>query len=162
KGPKDPETLTARNNQAFALMNLGKWQEAEPLLREIVLANVKDKPDDLDTLGYMGTYTWLLSTLSRIGEAAGWAVRSMDAHLRVLKLKHPMTQGAVRRAIVLKSADQKLDEALGIADRALEQARREFGPDDLTTMTYLDLRVGVLRRLGDLERAGTSAAEVLA
>jgi hypothetical protein len=123
---------------------------------------VKDKPDDLGTLVFMGNYASLLSELSRIGEAADWAVRSMDAHRRVLKLKHPRTQAAVGMAVFMKSADQKFAEALWIADRALEQARREFGPDDLTTMNYLNLRVGVLRRSGDLERAGTSAAEVLA
>jgi hypothetical protein len=86
----------------------------------------------------------------------------MDAHQRVLKLKHPRTQAAVGMAVSMKSADQKFAEALEIADRTLEQARREFGPDDLTAMNYLNLRVGVLRKLGDLERAGTSAAEVMA
>jgi hypothetical protein len=34
KGPEDPETLTALNNQAIALMNLGKRRDAEPLLRK--------------------------------------------------------------------------------------------------------------------------------
>jgi tetratricopeptide (TPR) repeat protein len=162
KGPKDPETRTAMNNRALALLNLGKLQEAEPLLRETVLAGVKDRPDDLGTLSSMSDYAWLLFDLSRIGEAADWAERSMDAHLRVLKLKHPSTQAVVWWAVSMKSADRKFAEALGIADRALVQARREFGPGDSTTMDYLNLRVGVLRRLGDLERAGTGAAEVLA
>jgi tetratricopeptide (TPR) repeat protein len=162
KGPKDPETLSALSSQAITLLLLGNRKEAEPLLRETVLANAQDKPDDPDTLLSMGNYASLLSNLSRIGEAADWAVRSMDAHLRVLKLKHPSTQAAVGLAVAMKCADQKFDEALGIADRALEQARREFGSDDLTTIHYLDLRVDVLRSSGDLGQAGTSATEVLA
>src|SRR5262249_21750862 len=95
-------------------------------------------------------------------EGADGAVRWMAPQVRVLKLKPPITKAAVWRPVRMKGADQRFDEAWEIADRALEQARREFGSDDLTTMIYLDLRVAVLRRLGDLERARTGAAEVLA
>jgi serine/threonine protein kinase/tetratricopeptide (TPR) repeat protein len=163
KGPRDPKTFNALINLANnKLMYPERLQEAEPLLRGIVLANVKDKPDDLSTLGYMSDYASLLSRLSRIGEAADWAVRSMNAHLRVLKLKHPRTVGAVAMAMDMKIIDQKFEEALAIADRALEQSRREFGPDDLMTVDFLEWRVGVLLRLGDLGQAGKGAAEVLA
>src|SRR5262249_48409245 len=100
--------------------------------------------------------------LSRAEEAADWAVRSMDAHLRVLKLKHPRTQKAVAMAVAAKCVDQKFDEALTIIDRALEQARGELDPDDLTTTIYLNLQVYALGNLGDLAQAQASAEEVLA
>ena len=51
---------------------------------------------------------------------------------------------------------------VAIADRALEQARREIGPDDLVTINYINLRGRSLRKLGDLTKAGSSAEEVLA
>jgi tetratricopeptide (TPR) repeat protein len=162
KGPADPKTLIAMHRVAIMYVNVGKFQQAEPLFREAVQANVKNKPDDPSTLHSMDSYVYLLSRLSRVGEAADWAVRSMDAHLRVLKLKHPRTQEAVAMAVATKSVGQKLDEALTIIDRALEQARGEFGRDDLTTISYLNLRVAVLRNLGDLAQAGASAEEVLA
>src|SRR5262249_46110087 len=136
-GPTAPETLGAMNNQAISLRWMGKLKEAEPLLREVVQANVKNKPDDYGTLTSMRNYTGLLFELGRLGEAADRAMQSMDAHLRVLKLKHPRTLGAVAMAVETKSAGQKFEEALAIADRAVEQARREFGPDDLKTMDYL-------------------------
>jgi hypothetical protein len=89
-------------------------------------------------------------------------MRSMDAHLRVLNLKHPRTQAAVQLAVETKCVGQKFEEALAIADRAAEQARREFGPDDLKTIDYLDIRVRVLQRLGDLAKARPSVEQILA
>jgi serine/threonine protein kinase/tetratricopeptide (TPR) repeat protein len=162
KGSEDPKTLSATNDQAVWLMAEGKLKEAESLLRDAVQANVKHKPEDLGTLIQMSNYASLLFQLSRNGEAAGWATRSMDAHLRVLKLKHPRTHGAVAMAVATTCVDQRFDEALAIIDRALKQARDEFGPDDLTTINYLNLRVGVLRGMGNLEQARSNAEEVLA
>src|SRR5262249_38339575 len=131
---------------------LGLLEEADDLHQRVL--DVEQRTKDHRTMNNQAAIP--------AGEAADAAVRSMEAHLRALKPKHPRTQVAVLMAIAMKMADQKFEEALGIADGALEQARREFGPDDLTTMYYLDLRVGVLCRLGDLERAGMGAAEVLA
>jgi tetratricopeptide (TPR) repeat protein len=162
KRPEDPQNLNVMINQALTLVDLEKWTEAEPLLRQVLEINVKNHPDDLRTLIYMVDYAWLLSRLSRIAEAADWAVRSMDAYVRVLKLKHPDTRAVVGMAIRMKMADQKFVEALAIADRAVAQARRELGPDDLGTMNYLSMRVNVLRGLGDLEQARKGALEVLA
>jgi tetratricopeptide (TPR) repeat protein len=162
KGPRDDETLSAMNSRAILLRIFGKLKEAEPLLREAVEANNKNKPDDPGTLIGMSNYTTLLSELSRTGEADDWATRSMDAHLRVLKLKHPRTQEAVGMAVAMKIADEKYDEALTIADRALEQARRELGPDDPVTINYMKNRVVVLRKSGNLAEAGSTAEEVLA
>src|SRR5262249_3942773 len=116
KGPTAPETLTAMNNRAISLMAMGKVEEAEPLLREVVQANVKNEPDDPGTLVVMSNYTSLLSTLSRSDSAADWAMRSMEVHLRVLKLRHPSTQSAVATAIQLKSLGQEFGQALAIAD----------------------------------------------
>jgi hypothetical protein len=65
-------------------------------------------------------------------------------------------------AIAMKTADEKFDEAMAVLDRTLEQAQREFGPDDPKTANYLSLRVDALRRLGDLTRAGSTAEELLA
>src|SRR5262249_15173684 len=145
-------------------------KEAEPLLREVVQAEVKNRPDHPSTLIGMENYASLLRQLGR-KEAADWAMRSMEAHVKVLKLKHPFTRDAIRgvisQKIDLARADRglypiKLQEALGIADRALEQARRELGPDDAITLELRDLRAGVLFHMGDFVRAGSSAEELLA
>jgi hypothetical protein len=62
----------------------------------------------------------------------------------------------------LKNAVEKYAESLAITDRVLQQARQELGPDDLGTIDFMKHRVEVLRKLGDLAKAGSNAEEVLA
>jgi tetratricopeptide (TPR) repeat protein len=161
KGPTAPETLIAMHNQAISLMNLGKLKDAEALLREVVQADVKNQPDHPDTLLHMRAYASLLGELGRKGEAADWAMRSMEAHLRVLKLQHPQTQQVILHAIWARFDDHKYEEALRITDRVLEQARRELGPDDSQTLQLLYSRVSLLHSLGDLAGAGSAARELV-
>jgi hypothetical protein len=62
----------------------------------------------------------------------------------------------------LKNADEKYEESLAITDRMLQQGRQELGPDDLGTIDFMNHRVEVLGRLGDLAKAGSSAEELVA
>jgi tetratricopeptide (TPR) repeat protein len=156
KGPAAPDTLTAMNNLAISFQSLGKLKEAEPLLREVVQADIKSRPDHPGTLIQMNNYVWLLLQLGRKEEAGDWAMRSMEAHLRVLKLKHPNTRAAIHLAVDTQAASH-VREAVGIAERVLEQARSEFGPDDPKTLEFLTLRVAALFHMGDLEEAGAGA-----
>jgi tetratricopeptide (TPR) repeat protein len=162
KGPEDPETLNAMHNLTVSLRGIGKLKEAELLLREVVQAEIKNEPDHPRTLNALNNYTALLDRLGRHEELADWTIRSMESHLRVLKLKHPSTRNAIWNALYSKIELLKFQEALEIADRSLEQARREFGPDDASTLAFLDERAGVLYHMGDLVTAGSSAEEVLA
>jgi tetratricopeptide (TPR) repeat protein len=162
KGPADPETLLAMNNLAVAYLDVGQLKEAEPLLRAVAETRVKLQPDDPDTLIVMSNYASLLSRLSRAQEADDWATRSMDAHLRVLKFGHPSTQRAIAMVTATKNALGRFGEALATIDRAIEQAKREFGPEDPKTIGFVSVRVGVLRMLGDVTGAGSNAEEVLA
>jgi hypothetical protein len=161
KGPDDRKTLGAMHNQAISLMELGKLKEAEPLLREVVQVAAKYQPDHPDTLLQMGHYSSLLGGLGRSEEAADWATRSMEAHLRVLKFPHPRTQAAILSAIVTRTQDHKYEEALRITDRMLEQARHELGPDSSWTLLLLYQRVDLLHILGNLAGAGSAAGELV-
>jgi tetratricopeptide (TPR) repeat protein len=162
-GPEAPETLSASHNLALSLESMGRLKEAEPLLRDAVQADVKNRPDHPNTLNDMNSYASLLCRIGRHEESADWAMRSMEAHLRVLKIKHPSTRASIRGAIFGNVRfKNKLQEALEIADRALEQARRQFGSDDAVTLDFLDQRAGVLFHMGDLVKAGSRAEEVLA
>jgi tetratricopeptide (TPR) repeat protein len=160
-GSSASETLTAMDNLASALVRVGKMKEAEPLLRQVVEAGVQGKPDGLVTLTHMSNYADLLDELYRFDEGADWAERSMQAHLKVLKFKHPSTQHAIRVAARQRGQNNQPREALRIIDTALEQARREFGPDDQKTLTFLLDRVHLLYTLDDLGAAGSGAEELL-
>jgi serine/threonine protein kinase len=159
-GPSDPKTVLAMHNLALALKRVGKLKEAEPLLREAI--EIELKGDNPSTLGSMIDYTDLLRRLDRYDEAAKWALQSMDAHLRFLKFKHPQTQRAILLAFQIAADQRKGEEALRILDPALEQARREFGPDDPKTLALLDRRIGTLHNAGHWAEARSSAEELLA
>ena len=152
-GPSDPKTLVATNNLALALWRVGKVREAEPLLREVV--DIGGNDDSPSMLNRMANYATLLKELNRIDDAAAWAVRSMDAHLRILKFKHPQTQQAILLAGLTVSGSYRDEEALRIIDRALEQARRDFGRGDSRTLEFLNLQTRLLCNLGDLAKAGS-------
>ena len=161
RGPSDPEPLNAINNLAAAFISIGRLKEAEPLLRELVEADLVEKRDDPGSLTRIRNYVSILSTLKRIDEASLWAERSRDAHLRVLKFKHPATQQAIVQAILMRTDDPEDEVKLRLIDEALDQARREFGPDDPNTLTYLNYRVELLYEKGDLAGAASGAKERL-
>ena len=62
----------------------------------------------------------------------------------------------------IQSLQGKYDAALRMIGPVLEQARREFGPDDPKTLALLDPRIELLCYLGNLAEAGSSAEELLA
>src|SRR5262249_11542875 len=128
---------------------------------EVVQAELKSEPDHPNTINTLRTYASLLGELRRNGEAADWALRSMEAHLRVLKFQHPQTQQAILLAIGTRYLDHKYEEALRITDRMLEQARRELGPDNSWMLGLMSRRVGLLNLLGNLAGAGSAAGEVM-
>jgi tetratricopeptide (TPR) repeat protein len=158
-GASHPKTLAAMNNLALARWRVGKLREVEPLLREVV--ETGDKGDSPDMLNGMVNYTALMNELGRIGEAADWAAHSMEAHLRVLRFKHPKTQLAILLAGKIMTENFQGKEAFRIIDGAWEEARREFGPDDPRTLEFLSLRIRPLCYLGELAKARESAEELL-
>jgi hypothetical protein len=151
--------LSALNNWANSLARMGKLNEAEPLRREVLHADLTNRPDHPSTLISMGNFASLLGDLGRREEAADWAQRSMEAHLRVLKFKHPTTRDAIGTAIYYCMILSREEEALRITDRMLELARRELEPDDSRTLELMRIRFVLRRRLGDLAGARSLAAE---
>jgi serine/threonine protein kinase/tetratricopeptide (TPR) repeat protein len=162
KGPEHPATLSAMDSLARHLINLGQLTEPAALLREVVEIESKNEPDNPLTLVPMDNYLLILPTLSRTSVPDEWALRSMNSHLRVLTLKHPRTLATVGNAARLKCAAGRPDEALAIVDRVIDQAKREFGLDDAKTAILMMIRVSVLRDLGDLSEASSTAEKALA
>ena len=110
---------------------MGKLKEAEPLRRRGCPGRHQERARTIPAHSTrMRNYASLLVELGRFEEAADWATRSMEAHLRVLGFKHPSTQNAILLAIQAMTLDHKDDSAIRITDRMLEQARRELEPDD--------------------------------
>jgi tetratricopeptide (TPR) repeat protein len=159
-GSQLPATLLA-NKHTVLLMQSEQLAETEPLFREFIQIRSKTEPDNPSTLTLMDNYSGVLSRLSRTSEAADWAKRSMDSHLRVLTLRHPRTLEAIGKAVAMTGAAGRMDEALAIANRALDRARREFGLNDPTTANLMMLRVNVLRNRGELTEAAAAAEQAL-
>jgi serine/threonine protein kinase len=160
-GPSHWSTLTAKNNLAIALLEAGRLKEAELLLREVAEHRLREQPDALITLTTMSNYVILLQRLGRFEEAGVWALRSMDAHLRVLKFNHPDTLHIIQVAIALTTGDDWVERRLKILDPTLERARREIGPDDRRTLALLWQRIPLLYTRGDLSGAAAGAAELV-
>ena len=99
-GPSAPETLTAMDNLASALVGVGKMKEAEPLLRQVVEASVQGKPDRLVTLSLMSNYADLLLDIVAVREERQLGRTVAEAHLRLLRFKHPRTQDAIIDAAI--------------------------------------------------------------
>ena len=150
KGRTIARPYMAKHNYALELMTAGKLKAAEPLLREVVQSDIKNRPDHPSTLNSMNSYQSILIQLGRFEEAAEWARRLMEACLRILKIQHPDTQRAILAAIDLTRGYGKDEQALQMTDRILEQARSELGPDDPWTLDLLATRAPSLYWLGDL------------
>ena len=109
----------------------------------------------------MNTYVILLNNLGRREEAGEWALRSMDAHLRVLKFKHPMTQRAIRWPSGRGPATMRPKRSSKIIDPARTGPYASSAPTTKGPSHSWAVRIPLLYGWGHLSEAASAAEELV-
>ncbi|HKE27828.1 MAG TPA: tetratricopeptide repeat protein [Bryobacteraceae bacterium] len=144
---------TTLYNLAQAIIGQGRWRESAPLLEESV---------DLGraTLGIGDPRTLAsLNTLGRVYMVTGEFDRSSAAFLEALRIEREKFANTVELAQTLgslaslRTRENKLDEALALADEALAAAIRAAGDNAADTAMMYAVVATVHQRAGRPERA---------
>lgn len=137
----DEDPLRAAVERAIALISLGRYAEAEPILRRVLAA-------DPDHYGALANLAWLLDAAGRLDEAVQTA--------RLIIARWPQNaEGFYRAALSLKN-DENFTEALPVIQRAMEIA-----PDEGRVLRlYALVLAGIPGRLPEALPMADRAVEV--
>jgi tetratricopeptide (TPR) repeat protein len=119
-GPDHPYTLTAVNNLALTLQNLGRLDEAESLYRRALAGKeIAAGPDHRDTLTSVHNLADLLQLRGRYDESERlfrWALAGKE---KALGPEHPSTLNSAKALATLLYDTRRYDEAAALFERAL-------------------------------------------
>ena len=158
-GPDHPETVGAMNDVAIILNNLGKYEEQEKLLTEVVAVKRRTLgPEDPSTLKSMNNLANALAQRGQLEEASKLSEETMLIQRRLLGREDLFTLRSTYNLAIMWRFLGRLDEAHKAFDETLEILRRVFGPDHQDTLR-------VMNELGELlldEGRGAEAYKVFA
>lgn len=172
-GNEHPFTLTQVNNRAVTLVNLGRNEEAIPLLRDLVEARARQigarHPQTLKSEGNLASA--LMRSVQdrepdalraeRTAEAAERLRRVLAAREDLLGMDHPETLlSRASLASVLMHSGQG-EAGLALAQQVYAARRARQGAEHRDTINVLDLVGQIQLDAGNLQAAREAFAEVL-
>ncbi len=92
RGPRHPGTLTSLYNLGHVLNDLGRLEEAEPLIREsLELRSSVLGAEHPDTYGSMRSLGWLLRSRGQLDESERLLRAAFEGYRRALGANNPQT-----------------------------------------------------------------------
>ena len=155
-GPDDPDTLRSQSEFARAIYYAGKIDEAEPLVKEALLAlESKLGPDDPDTLRCQNNLANICLDTGRIELATQLHEKTWKARKSRLGENDPATlisQGNLASAYLRAG---KLNEGILLHQETLEADLKLLGPYHPDTLWNWSRLAGAYRTVGNFDKAIT-------
>ena len=162
-GPDHPDTLTSRNNLAYAYRDAGRLDEAITLHEQTLAARERVLgPDHPNTLTSRSNLANAYRAVGRLDEAISLNEQTLAARERVLGPDHP---GALTSRNNLANAYRdagRLDEAISLLEQVLAARDRVLGPDHPDTLQSRNNLAVAYRAAGRLDEAISLLEQVLA
>jgi non-specific serine/threonine protein kinase/serine/threonine-protein kinase len=134
RGPRHPETLTARSNLAVLFFRTGRLEEARVLHAEILrLRRAALGADDPDTFKSLNGLVNVLLAEGKYEEARGLVEEELPAARRALGSEADVTLTALGNLGRLDGNLGRFDEARAIDEEVLTITRRKFGESHVRT-----------------------------
>ncbi len=153
-GPDDPNTIHARHMIGSALLDLGRYREAEPHLkaalewRERVRGPLHDA-----TLTTLNNYGHLLALAGRDEDALPLQRESVRRRTSVYGADDPRTLVAENNLATLLDSMGRLEESLNLQQDVVERRIRALSPDHPSVATSLNNLGLLLQKLMRYEEA---------
>ena len=152
-GPDHPDTLTTRNNLAFAYHSAGRFNEAIELYERVLADRVRVLgPDHPDTLTVRNNLALAYDSVGRFGEAIELFEQVLADRVRVLGADHPDTLAVRNNLAGAYKSVGRFGEAIDALEKLLPDCQRVLGPDHPVTLTVrnnLALAYGSVGRFGE-------------
>ncbi|GGQ61375.1 FxSxx-COOH system tetratricopeptide repeat protein [Couchioplanes azureus] len=163
RGVDHPDTLTSRNNLAFAYRSAGRLDEAireyESVLVDFRRLRGVDHPDTLALRNNLATAYQLAG---RLDEAITEFESVLANSRRLLGEEHPSTLTLRNNLAYANQAAGRLDEAIGEYESVLADRRRLLGEEHPSTLTSRNNLAYAYHAAGRLDEAISEFESVLA
>jgi eukaryotic-like serine/threonine-protein kinase len=162
QGPEQMPVVRILTSLAIAKSALGEWREVEQLdLR--ALAFWEDAVGPLHP--YTSTAVQNLCAHSaeqrEVGKAAGYCARSLEIIEQVYPSGHPEMGGALANLGIVRSLQERNEEAGELLDRAAQILVRALGPDDPALVIVRTPQAELALKLDDIAQARRILNELL-
>ena len=153
-GADHPQTLTSRNNLAYAYESAGRLDEAIPEV-ERTLADCERVlgADHPQTLTSRNNLAYAYESAGRLDEAIPAFERTLADCERVLGADHPQTLSSRNNLAYAYRSAGRLDEAIRLYERTLADCERVLGADHPQTLRSRNNLAGAYRSAGRLDEA---------
>ena len=141
-GPDHPDVAVELAALAPILHGLGRLDEAEAMLRRVLVILGHDHPESGFALGNLGA---LLQETGRLGEAATRYEEALAIKRRLLGARHPDVAITLNNLGLLRLRQGRAEEAEALLDCALEIMRRHLAPDHPARLACATTRAQVRR-----------------
>ncbi|GKS57741.1 hypothetical protein YTPLAS18_12680 [Nitrospira sp.] len=134
--PEDRGRLLAEGDYGRVLMRLGRWGEAEALIRAAIKAcEAELGPDDQNTITAMANLVIVLREAGKLEEVSALAQDVLERRRRVFGPTHPLTVRAENQLALIYSDMGRFAEAEPLLKNSVEYCRRIFGGTHYETLT---------------------------
>ena len=148
-GPDDPETLRVTGNLGQLLQRIGRYDEAERLLRRSFEGRRRTLGEDHpDTIAISTRLAYTMRHRNAWAEAEALMREALDRSARVLGPEHPGTIWAENGLAQLLGEQGKYDEAIPRYLHALELSRKTLGDDNVETLGLMSSAASMLFNAG--------------
>ncbi|KAI8812253.1 hypothetical protein BJ742DRAFT_793534 [Cladochytrium replicatum] len=161
-GPAHPEVLIAQHNRASALSSLGRYDEAEAIIKDCIAKRTrKGQPDD-QLLTSMHALAVVYLSAGRYADAEASLRGCVDKMTRHLGPVHTETLSAQHNLASLLSEVGKMEEGERLYRQVITRRTQVFGADHHATLSSLQSFSTMLIAAKRYEEAETLLKDVLA
>ena len=162
-GPDHPDTLTLRNNLAYAYYSAGRLGEAIPLFEEVLADRVRVLGDDHpSTLASRNNLACAYESAGRLDQAITLYEQVRTDRVRVLGDDHPHTLTSRNNLAGVYESAGRLDQAIPLYEQVLADSARVLGDDHPHTLASRNNLAYAYRAAGRLDEAIPLYEQVLA
>ena len=153
-GADHPDTLTSRNNLAYAWQAAGDLGRAVPLYEQTLADRLRVLGEDHpDTLGSRNNLAYAYQTAGDLGRAIPLYEQTLADYARVLGEDHPDTLSSRNNLASAYRAAGDLGRAVPLHEQTLADSARVLGADHPQTLASRNNLASAYRAAGDLGRA---------
>ena len=161
-GPDHRDSLTSRNNLAYAYASAGRLTKAIALYEQVLTDRIRILGEDHpDTLTSRNNLAGAYQRSGRLDEAIALYEQVLTDSIRVLGEDHPDTLASRNYLAYAYESAGRLTEAIALYEQVLTDSIRVLGEDHPDTLTSRNYLAGAYRSAGRLTEAITLYEQVL-
>lgn len=153
QGPAGEGTLACRANRASLLSDMGRYEQSEAELREILRLRAELNPGSLESLTARTNLAGVVAEQGRLEEAVSLLRETLSGAGAALGPTHPTTLVASGNLIEFLRRMGHEDRAMALAEEQFEHCLRHLGWSHDLTANALSGYVSSLIRAGEAARA---------